>query len=181
MTDNLYLNAVRHWLEKTVIGLNLCPFAKQEFLKNKIRFTVSSAATTQQLLQTLQKELTELDKNPKIETILIIHPKVLQNFGDYNDFLDEVDALLIRQDYIGTYQVASFHPNYQFAGTQSEDPENYTNRSPFPLIHLLREKSIEQALTSYPNPEKIPERNIALMNKIGSKTLQERLKSCFKD
>ena len=181
MTDNLYLNAINHWLEKTVIGLNLCPFAKREFLEKRIRITVSDDITTQQLLQTLQKELTQLDNKPKIETILIVHPKVLQNFGDYNDFLNEVDALLIRQDYIGTYQVASFHPNYQFADTQSEDPENYTNRSPFPLIHLLREKSIEQALTSYPNPEKIPERNIALMNKIGSKTLQERLKSCFKD
>ena len=117
-----------------------------------------------------------MGKHSKIETTLIIHPKVLEDFVEYNDFLDEIDSFLNREDYIGIYQVATFHPNYQFAGTQLDDAENYTNRSPFPLLHLLREKSVEKALASYPNPERIPERNISLMNKIGAKTLQDQLK-----
>ena len=176
MTDSQYLNAVKHWLEHTVIGLNLCPFAKREFINNQIRFTISDAITTQQLLETLQAELLWLGKHSKIETTLIVHPKVLEDFVEYNDFLDEIDSFLNREGYIGLYQVATFHPNYQFEGTQIDDAENYTNRSPFPLLHLLREKSVEKALASYPNPERIPERNISLMNKIGAKTLQDQLK-----
>lgn len=181
MTDNRYLTASKHWLEHTVINLNLCPFAKREFINNRIRFTVSQANTTQQLLQKLQTELTHLEDNPNTATTLIIHPQVLQHFDDYNDFLDDVDALLIRQGFESHYQIASFHPHYQFSGTQAEDAENYTNRSPFPLLHILREQSVEQALASYPNPEQIPARNIALMNKIGTATLQQQLQAGFKD
>ena len=181
MTDTPYLTAVKYWLEHTVIDFNLCPFAKREFINNRIRFSVSHATTTQQLLQSLQTELIYLEQNPDTATTLIIHPHVLQHFEDYNDFLDDVDALLMEQGYEGHYQIASFHPHYQFAGTQAEDAENYTNRSPFPLLHLLREQSLEKALASYPNPEQIPERNIALMNKMGTATLQQQLQACFKD
>jgi hypothetical protein len=181
MTDNRYLTAVKHWLEHTVINLNLCPFAKRELFNNRIRFTVSQANTTQQLLQKLQTELTYLEDHPNTATTLIIHPQVLQHFDDYNDFLDDVDALLIEQGFESHYQIASFHPHYQFSGTQAEDAENYTNRSPFPLLHILREQSVEKALTSYPNPEQIPERNIALMNKMGTATLQQQLQAYFKD
>ena len=181
MTDNLHLTAVKHWLEHTVIDLNLCPIAKREFINKRIRFTVSDANTAPQLLQSLQTELSYLDQNADTATTLIIHPQVLQHFDDYNDFLDDVDSLLTEQDFEGHYQVASFHPHYQFSGTEAEAAENYTNRSPYPLLHILREQIVEKALASYPNPEQIPERNIALMNKIGTATLQQQLQACFKD
>jgi hypothetical protein len=181
MTDNIHLTAVKHWLEHTVINLNLCPFAKREFIDKRIRFTVTDSNTTPQLLQTLQAELTHLEKNPDTVTTLIIHPQVLQHFDDYNDFLDDADALLKEQGFEGHYQIASFHPHYHFSGTQVDDAENYTNRSPYPLLHILREQSVEKALASYPNPEQIPERNIALMNKMGTATLQQQLQSYFKD
>jgi len=181
MTDCPYIQAVKHWLEHTVIGLNLCPFAKRELIKNRIRFMVTYAKTTPQLMQMLHAELQHLDQNPTTETSLIIHPSVLTQFADYNDFLEDAESLLIEQGYEGQYQIASFHPHYQFAGTQAEDAENYTNRSPFPLLHLLRERSLEQAIASYPNPEQIPERNIALMNTMGTAKLQQQLQDCYKD
>ena len=180
MIDYPEITAVKHWLQQTVIALNLCPFAKREWLKNRIRFTVTHVSTAPKLLQVLLSELHYLDQNKDTETSLIIHPQVLQQFHDYNDFLDEADALLVSHDYEGKYQIASFHPDYQFSGTQVDDAENYTNRSPYPLLHILREESLENAISSYPEPEKIPERNIELMNDMGTQTLKQRLNDCFK-
>ncbi|MDG6777543.1 DUF1415 domain-containing protein [Thiomicrorhabdus sp. zzn3] len=154
--------ACRNWLEQVVIGLNLCPFASKPYLDNQVRIVVSDCEDETCLLEQLQTELTWLaDHAPKeIETTLIALPYMLGDFYDYNDFLDLAEGLLETQGWSGHFQLASFHPHYQFAGTQPDDCENLTNRAPYPILHLIREASLEQVLQHYPNPEQIPERNI---------------------
>ncbi len=171
--------SVREWLETVVIGLNLCPFAKQELLDERIRFAVSDALTEEQLLASLGAELVLLDTHPEIETTLLIHPNVLTSFDDYNQFLGDAEALLVRMSYQGIYQIASFHPDYQFSGSHPDDAENYTNRSPYPILHLLREASLERAIASHPHPEQIPEDNIALMETMGAEKLKHLLQVCL--
>jgi len=180
LTDNTFIDPVRHWLETFVIELNLCPFAKREFINNRIRFQLSKATTEQQLIDDLQHELERLNHDKSIETTLLIHPHVLQNFYDYNDFLDLADALLVQMQLEGIYQIASFHPDYHFAGTEIDDVENYSNRSPLPLLHLIREDSLAEAVAHYPKPEHIPERNIALLKKLGKDHIATVFKSHFK-
>lgn len=161
--------ATQKWLEKAVIGLNLCPFAKAVHVKQQIRYVVSDATTPEQLLEELMKELELLaEANPdKIDTTLIIHPQVLADFEDYNEFLDVADAALEDMDLAGELQVASFHPDYQFADTDQNDIENYTNRSPYPTLHLLREDSVERAVEAFPEAEAIFEKNIETMHALG--------------
>jgi hypothetical protein len=151
--------AVRRWVESVVIELNLCPFAKRELIANRVRFFVTEASTEEDLLETLASELTLLGDTPSIETTLIIHPKVLCDFGQYNQFLDKADRLLVQMELQGVFQIASFHPNYQFAGTGPDDAENFTNRSPYPILHLLREESVEKDVAHTAAVEKIPLRN----------------------
>ncbi|AXQ28878.1 DUF1415 domain-containing protein [Solimonas sp. K1W22B-7] len=157
--------AVRRWLDEVVIGLNLCPFAARPALAGGVRVFVSAATTDLDLLTDLQLELTRLDETPpaQLETTLIAVPEMLADFLDYNDFLDQADALLERFEWDGIYQVASFHPQYQFAGTEPDDAENLTNRAPWPLLHLLREDSVEAAIASHPDVDGIPEANIRRM------------------
>lgn len=157
----------QRWVENFVVGMNLCPFAKRELVKNKVRFTVTTETTESELLKKLSTELEWLEQHPETETTLLIHPLVLRDFLDYNFFLGEVDRLLVTMDLEGIFQVASFHPDYRFAGTEEEDVENYTNRSPFPTLHLLREDSLEQAIDAYPDVDEIPRRNIKHMNNLG--------------
>lgn len=161
--------ATQKWLEKAVIGLNLCPFAKAVHARQQIRYVVSDATTPEQLLEELMKELELLaEANPdKIDTTLIIHPQVLGDFEDYNEFLDVADAALEDMDLAGVLQVASFHPDYQFADTDRNDIENYTNRSPYPTLHLLREDSVERAVDAFPEAEAIFEKNIETMTALG--------------
>ncbi|WP_374318221.1 DUF1415 domain-containing protein [Aquabacterium sp.] len=163
------LAATKTWLEKAVIGLNLCPFAKSVHVKDQIRYVVSEASTPQELLEELVQELqllAEIDIN-EVETTLLIHPRVLQDFDDYNAFLDIADEALTQLDLDGVLQVASFHPDYQFEGTEADDISNYTNRSPFPTLHLIREESIDRAVAAYPDAESIYERNIELLQHMG--------------
>lgn len=157
------------WLEKAVIGLNLCPFAKAVHIKNQIRYVVTDATSPEALLELLMDELQLLaDADPeKIDTTLIMHPQVLQDFEDYNEFLDVADAALEDMQLVGELQVASFHPDYQFADTDKNDIENYTNRSPFPTLHLLREESVDRAVAAFPEAEDIFEKNIETMEKLG--------------
>jgi uncharacterized protein len=157
------------WLERAVIGLNLCPFAKAVHVKKQIRYAVSSATTSEELLQDLIRELEKLAETSaeKIETTLLIHPHVLTDFLDYNDFLDVVDSALVELDLVDELQVASMHPQYQFADTHENDIENYTNRSPYPTLHLLREASVDQAVAAFPEADKIFDRNIETMRKLG--------------
>lgn len=175
--DESIILAVRQWVDTLVVGMNLCPFAKRELVKGRVRFVVTHATTEEQLLTVLKAELEVLNLDTEIETTLLIHPDVLQDFYDFNDFLNFTDRLLVEMDLEGVYQIASFHPDYQFGGTEPEDAENYTNRSPYPVLHLIREESLERAIASYPDVDQIPERNIALMNELGSEKLQQLLKS----
>lgn len=157
------------WLEKAVIGLNLCPFAKAVHVKNQIRYMVSAATTPEELLVDLIAELEILAERPaeQIETTLLIHPGVLKDFLDYNDFLEVADGAVEDLDLGGILQVASFHPQYQFDGTAPDDIDNYTNRSPYPTLHLLREESIEKAVAAYPQTDTIFEKNIETLRKLG--------------
>jgi hypothetical protein len=170
---------VRHWVETVVVGLDLCPFAGRELLRERIRFVVAPAATRAELLASLQAELELLDTNPAIETTLLIHPQVLQDFADYNQFLETADDLLRAAGAEGIYQLASFHPHYRFAETAADDVENYTNRSPYPMLHLLREHSLERGIAGYPDTAQIPERNIALMKRMGIARLKQLWRACF--
>jgi uncharacterized protein len=165
----------RYWVETIVTGLNLCPFARRELLNNRVLFTPSDAVTQEQLLIDLQMSLLALADNPAIETTLLIHPHVLQSFDDYNQFLDIADALLCDMDMEGVYQIASFHPDYQFAETEAEDARNYSNKSPYPMLHLLSEESLESAIATSPDVHLIPEHNQALLDRMGVLKLQKLL------
>jgi len=159
----------RRWLEQIVIGLNLCPFAKAVYVKDQVRFVLSDATTVEALVEELAEELVLLRDTPaeQIDTTLIVHPEVLTDFLDYNDFLDNADAAIEALDLQGILQVASFHPQYQFAGVAPDDVSNYTNRAPYPTLHLLREDSVERAVAAFPDPDVIVERNIETLDKLG--------------
>lgn len=167
--DDAIIGATCNWLERAVIGLNLCPFAKAVYVKEQVRYVVATATTPEQLLETLMDELQHLSDTDaaKIDTTLIIHPFVLGDFEDYNEFLDVADAALEDMQLDGELQVASFHPLYQFADTDINDISNYTNRAPYPILHLLREESIERAVAAFPQAEEIFEKNIETMEQLG--------------
>jgi len=162
--------AIRRWLERAVIGLNLCPFAKAVYVRDQVRIKVSDADNIDDLREELGEEMLLLRDTPpeQTDTTLLVLPQVLGDFLDYNDFLDDADSLLEALDLDGVLQIASFHPDYQFAGTEFDDPSNNTNRAPYPVLHLLREASIDRAVAAYPEPDAIIERNIQAMEKLGN-------------
>jgi hypothetical protein len=159
----------RQWLEKAVIGLSLCPFAKPVYAREQIRYVVSGAETPEALLADLMDELQTLAaaEPEAIETTLLIHPEVLNDFLDYNDFLGVAEEAVADLGLEGILQVASFHPEYQFAGTEPDDVTNYTNRSPYPTLHLLREASVERAVAAVPDAAEIYERNMETLRRLG--------------
>jgi hypothetical protein len=177
MQMELVEQQVRQWLEQVVIGLNLCPFAGLPYRNGQVRISVSQATTEDALLADLERELAQIDQTPasKLETTLLVVAGMLADFDAYNEFLTPVDALLRQEDCEGKYQVATFHPHYRFRGTRDDDPGNFTNRSPWPILHIIREASITQALSDYPDAEAIPERNISKMQSL---TLPE-IRNCF--
>ena len=164
------IEQTRHWLEQAVIGLNLCPFAKAVHTRGQIRWVESSASDVQGLMADLVHELQLLAAaDPQaVDTTLLVHPQVLGDFLDYNDFLDLADAALEELGLIGALQIASFHPQYQFEGTEPDDAENLSNRSPHPTLHLLREDSVDRAVASFPEAEMIYERNIQSLRALGA-------------
>jgi len=171
MTDpaNTPVQDTRRWLARAVIGLNLCPFAKAVHVKGQIHYAVSAATHTQQLLEDLAKELDDLvaiDAAVR-ETTLLIVPVCLSDFLDFNDFMEEAERLVSSRELDGVIQLASFHPEYRFAGTEPGDITNFTNRSPYPTIHLLREESIERAVEAFPEPEAIYEANMKTLRELG--------------
>ena len=180
-TSAQIIEQVSCWLETLVIGEGLCPFARQPYQAGRIRFVVSRAEDEETLLIELLRELLYLRETPReeAETSLLILPQMLQDFLDYNDFLDPVDALLEQEQMGGEFQIATMHPNYQFADTDFDDAQNYSNRSPYPILHLLREESLSHALEQFPHPEQIPERNIRHMQSLGSAALQQMLSQCM--
>jgi uncharacterized protein len=168
-TEPTEIAATRRWLERAVIGLNLCPFAKAVYAKRQVRFVLSDAELEDDLLEELGEELLRLRDTSaeEIDTTLLVHPRVLNDFLEYNDFLDRVDALIEALELDGELQVASFHPDYRFADADADDPGHCTNRSPYPTLHLLREASLDRAVAAYPDPDAIVERNLATMAKLG--------------
>jgi hypothetical protein len=164
------IDATRHWLEQAVIGLNLCPFAKAVHVREQIRWVESPARDPQALLDDLVRELQFLaSADPAVvETTLLIHPQALNDFLDYNDFLDLADAAIEELGLAGVLQVASFHPDYQFEGTAPGDVENLSNRSPHPMLHLLREDSIDRAVATFPDAAAIYQRNIETLRRLGA-------------
>jgi hypothetical protein len=170
MSDEAQVLAdTRHWVDAAVIGLNLCPFAKAVQVQGRVRYVVSQAETPEDLLYELAAELNHLHDTPPetTDTTLLVHPKVLTDFLDYNDFLEAADALVEDIGLDGVLQVASFHPQYQFDGTEADDISNYTNRAPYPTLHLLREDSIDRAVQAFPEAESIYEANMATLQKLG--------------
>jgi hypothetical protein len=167
--------ATRHWLTRAVIGLNLCPFAKAVHVKDQIRYAVSEATNTEGVLTDLESELRTLaDADPAlIDTTLLILPHALADFLDYNDCLYFADRMLKDLRLEGTLQIASFHPRYQFEGSEPDDIENYTNRSPYPILHLLREASIERAVDAFPDAADIYERNQETLRRLGQQGWQQ--------
>jgi hypothetical protein len=170
LANNAVIAKTRAWLEQAVIGLNLCPFAKAVYNKRQIRYCVTGASDTDTLFNTFCDELQWLSAADPAETdtTLIIHPEVLKNFDDYNDFLALTDATMRNFGLEGVIQVASFHPEYQFDNTNAADIENYTNRSPYPMLHLLREESISKAVDSMADTDEIVERNIKTLRLLGT-------------
>ena len=163
------LEDTRRWMDRAVIGLNLCPFAKAVVAKGQVRMVLSGAQDEAALLAELGEELLRLRDTPaaEVDTTLIVHPQVLSDFLDYNDFLEAADGLVEELGLEGVLQVASFHPQYRFAGSDPDDIANCTNRSPWPTLHLLREDSVSRAVAAFPDPDEIVERNIATLEKLG--------------
>lgn len=171
------MKSVERWLEEVVIGLNLCPFAASEVRNFRLRLIESKAQTERELLEDLVCELQALIARPEIETTLLVHPNVLTLFAEYNQFLDRAEAVLEQMGLTGIFQLASFHPDYQFAGTQPDAAENYTNRSPYPLLHILREASLDKAIERHADTAAIPARNIELMKQMGVAEMRGRLRA----
>jgi hypothetical protein len=172
------LAATQAWLSRAVIGLNLCPFAKAVQARGQIRWVLSPATDPAGLLADLVAELQTLaSADPEvIATTLLVHPQVLGDFLDYNDFLDVADAALAELGLDGVLQIASFHPRYRYAGTPADDPGNFSNRTPHPTLHLLREDSVEQAVAAYPDAAAIYERNIETLQRLGARGWQDLLR-----
>jgi hypothetical protein len=168
LADQPYHSKTQHWLQEAVIGLNLCPFAKAPAAKGAVRIVVCHAQKADDLTERLAYELDWLVQHPEVETTLLVHPHVLTDFESYNDYLDVADQVLLDMDLEGILQVASFHPDYQFAETEPDSPENNTNRSPYPTLHLIREESLDAAVDSGQDAEAIVARNIATMNAMGN-------------
>ena len=170
MTDEEALIKTKHWLEKAVIGLNLCPFAKAVYVKNQVRLVISHARHADDLLEELDRELDLLVATPasEIDTTLLIHPTLFEDFLDFNDFLEIAEGVVDEHELEGVVQLASFHPKFQFDGTEPDDIGNFTNRAPFAMLHLLREESVERAVAAFPEAASIFEQNIATLKKLGT-------------
>ncbi len=169
MTEEEVLTKTKHWLEAAVIGLNLCPFAKAVYVKNQVRLVVSKARHADDLLEELDRELDLLVVTPasEIDTTLLIHPTLFEDFLDFNDFLEVAEGVVDEHGLEGVIQLASFHPQFQFDGTEPDDISNYTNRAPFAILHLLREESVERAVEAFPRADAIFDTNIATLQKLG--------------
>ncbi|MGY6277605.1 DUF1415 domain-containing protein [Methylomonas sp. MgM2] len=181
MTDQQVISATRAWLKSFIIAYNICPFASREHQRNSIRYRVARPENLENAVQILIEECVYLDANPETETTLLIFPEMFDDFEDYLDMVAIADRLLIVQNYEGIYQLASFHPDYRFETEveDQEDPAHYTNRSPYPMLHIIREDSIERALENYPDSDNIPARNIKLTRELGLKKLQSLLAATY--
>jgi hypothetical protein len=168
----------RHWVESFIVEYNICPFAKRELERGSIRYAVISNSDMEKSLEALAVEFSRLNNDTDIETTLFIFAAGVESFDGYLDFVDIANQLLLSLDYEGVYQLATFHPEYCFEGEPTTDPANYTNRSPYPMLHIIREQSLERSLQFVGDPEAIPERNIAFTRDMGMEKLQAILAFC---
>ena len=166
---------VKNWIQRTVIGLNFCPFAAPVVKKDQVLYAEEVGANAESCLQKLALLCAQLDRDQEIETAIVVITEGFADFEEYLDLVDLAERFLRQRKYEGIYQLASFHPGYRFEGEPEDDPSNYTNRSPFPLLHLLREESVEDALEHFPDPDSIPERNIRVAREKGIVFLQKLL------
>ena len=179
-TNEQAIEQTRKWISNVVIGCNFCPFAAREFQRNSIRYTVPVNPETEAVLHTILDECKHLDENPGIETTLVIVPDALEDFREYLDVYYLAEEAMTEAGYEGVYQLASFHPDYRFEGAPTDDPANYTNRSPHPVFHLLREDSVEKALEYFKgDPDEIPEKNIEFARSKGLAFMKMLLDSCL--
>jgi len=176
--NTLIIRQTRRWVKMVIIDLDFCPFARRVFEAESIHYPVITDSELAPCLHAVIDECLQLDENPDIETSLIIFSQAFTGFDDFLDFVEIANALLVDRDYEGIYQLAHFHPHYCFADVAEDDASNYTNRSPWPMLHLIRESSLEQALKNYPDPENIPKRNIQLAREKGSAQMQAMLDAC---
>ena len=171
----MYIQRTKQWIQSFVIALNLCPFAKREMDNNTVKILVSPSITIENALTDFMVEIECLNLDQTIETTLLLFPHFLHDFFDYLDFVHLANTTLWKAGYEGIYQLATFHPKYHFHGTHVDDVTNYTNRSPYPMLHLLREDSLERAIAYYGDTEKIPEKNIILLQTLGLDEVKKHL------
>ncbi len=174
-SENSVVLATKQWLDEIIIGLNFCPFAKKEFVNNTINYHLSSKEQAKSALAELIEQCLYLQQHDELETTLVIYQDGFRSFERYLDLVDYANDLLIDSGFEGVFQLASMHPEYCFADVDYDDASNFTNRSPYPIIHIIREASMARVLSVYKNPEQIPEDNIALAEKKGSNFFQEVL------
>lgn len=177
--DPIIINQTQAWVKNVVIACNFCPFAQREVQRGSIRYVVVRSEDVEVCLEAMFAECVRLDEDESIETTLVIFPGVFKSFKKYLLLVENCEDMLLDNEYEGTYQVASFHEDYQFAGSKRDDPANYTNRSPYPMLHLLRESSLDRALDNYPDPENIPQRNIEYAHKLGLEQMKILRDSCW--
>ena len=177
--DQHWINATQTWLKTIIIEYSICPFAKREMERGSIFYAVSHERKIKSCLQQLLQECERLNTDTSIETTLLIYAGAFSLFDDYLDFLAMAEDVLIDEGYEGIYQLASFHPDYNFNESEGEDPANYTNRSPYPMLHLLRESSIDRAVSTYPDTDAIPERNVDLTRQLGLAKMKSLLAACY--
>lgn len=176
------LNNTKAWLETIVIGMNFCPFARKPFESELVRLTCSAAEKDDDILEVVLEELNRLEDSSSsdLETTLIIFPDIYPDFDAFNSLLYVLNEMLVLEGFEGIFQIASFHPNYQFAGTEKHDVDNYTNRAPYPIIHLLREESVSEALDKHPDPDNIPMQNIQRLQSLSEQELKTYFSYLYK-
>ncbi len=173
ISDDDVIDSIKNWINKVIVGLNFCPFAKKEMERDTVHYCVSDDHHIDQALQLLLDQFVVLDEHPQYQTGLIIFKLGFKEFDQYLDLVEYANGLIEQGGYAGIYQLATFHPDYCFEGEHQDDPANYTNRSPYPILHILREVSLEAVLKRYPNPESIPENNINKAREIGAQALHD--------
>jgi hypothetical protein len=179
LPEQTIIAQTKQWIKSVVIGCHFCPFAAPVISADSISYIVVPNASNRQYLDALHKTFKELDTHRETETALLIFPDALLQFSAYLNFVKRAEAFLKTKGYEGIYQLASFHPDYFFAGAAEEDAANYTNRSIYPMLHILREKGLSKAVANFPEPEKIPERNMAFARKKGLEYMKALRESCI--
>ena len=179
--DEACVRRTRRWVEEVIVTHSFCPFARREVERQRIRYAVSHEAQVAGALEVLIDECVQLDRDSRIETTLLLYPRGFDVFEGYLDFAALAEALLVEQGYEGIYQLATFHPDYRFADAPGDDPANYTNRSPCPALHIIREAGLEKAIAGHSDPEGIPARNVTYARELGLKVLRELLDGICKD